>query len=46
MIEWTEVAQDREGLRIHRIDSAASGIPGSGAGGVRSNFAAGGAASR
>jgi glyoxylase-like metal-dependent hydrolase (beta-lactamase superfamily II) len=35
MIEWTEVAEDREGLRIHRIDAEASGIPGSGSGAAR-----------
>ena len=35
MIEWTEVAKDRDGLRIHRIDAEAGGIPGSGSGGIR-----------
>lgn len=35
MIEWSEVATDRDGLRIHRIDAEAAGIPGSGIGGAR-----------
>jgi glyoxylase-like metal-dependent hydrolase (beta-lactamase superfamily II) len=35
VIEWAEVALDREGLRIHRIDAEAGGMPGSGSGGIR-----------
>lgn len=35
MIEWSEVAKDRDGLRIYRIDAEAGGMPGSGSGGVR-----------
>lgn len=29
MIEWSEAANDREGLRIYRVDAEAGGIPGS-----------------
>ena len=35
MIEWSEVGEDREGLRIYRIDAEATGVPGSGSGGIR-----------
>ena len=32
MIEWREVASDRGGLHIYRIDAESSGVPGSGSG--------------
>ncbi len=35
MIEWAEVAAGRDGLRIHRVDAEAGGIPGSASGGLQ-----------